>query len=42
VGEIGSPVERVVFSGETKPDGAKERVLRSDSGVASTALGSFS
>jgi hypothetical protein len=42
VGEIGSPVDRVVLSGETRPEGAKERVLRSDSGVASTALGSFS
>jgi len=42
VGEIGSPVERVVFSVETRPEAAKERVLSRDSGVASTALGSFS
>jgi hypothetical protein len=42
VGEMGSPVERVVFDGETRPEGAKERVLRRDSVVASTALGSFS
>jgi hypothetical protein len=42
VGEMGSPVERVVLDGETRPDGAKERVLRRDSGVASTAFGSFS
>ena len=42
VGEMGSPVERVVFDGETRPEGAKVRVLRRDSVVASTALGSFS
>ena len=42
VGEIESPVEGVVLEGETRPDGAKARVLRRDSGVASTALGSFS
>jgi hypothetical protein len=37
-----SPVEGVVLEGETRPEGAKARVLRSDSWVASTALGSFS
>ena len=37
-----SPVEDVVLEGETRPDGANARVLRRDSWVASTALGSFS
>ena len=41
-GEIGSPVERERFVGETRPEGAKEMVLSRDSGVASTESGSFS
>jgi len=40
--EMLSPLEGVVLSGEIMGEGANARVLRRDSGVASTALDSFS
>lgn len=40
--EMASPVDWVVFDGDTRPEGAKARVLRRDSWVASTASDSFS
>lgn len=40
--EMESPVEGVVLEGETRPEGAKARVERSFSGVASTAEDSCS
>lgn len=36
MGDIASPVEGVVFEGDTRPEGANARVLARDSGVAST------